>query len=336
MEPAPELRSLVERLMSNWIVGDSVAVTDLISREPGSLVIGTDSEEWWEGYNRIAAIFKIQFQEMAEVEGRGLGSVNPIAVLQDFSSWKEGSIGWVSARLTVGGAAESGNYARITMVFREEGSFWRVVQWHSSIGVSNEELGTNLTTSVDDILTAIHEEEIPMSATSSDGSVTIMFTDIEGSTSLLESLGEPQWLELLEWHDSVVNQQLRIFGGKLIKGQGDGFMLAFPAAGSATACAVAIQKALNTGWAGVEVPVRIGVHRGNAKAEGGDFFGRTVVLAARIAGAAKGSEILVSQAVQEDLGGAFSLGEARSLSLKGMSGTYSAFPLLWRSVDEHR
>jgi class 3 adenylate cyclase len=222
------------------------------------------------------------------------------------------------------------------MVFREEGSFWRVVQWHSSIGVSNEQMGTNLTTSVDDILTAIHEEEIPVSATSSDGSVTIMFTDIEGSTSLMESLGEPQWLELLEWHDSVVNQQSRIFGGKIIKGQGDGFMLAFPATGSATACAVAIQKALSAGWAGVQLPVRIGLHRGNAKSEGGDFFGRTVVLAARIAGAAQGSEILVSKAVQEELDGAFSLDEARSLSLKGMAGTYSAFPMLWRSVDEHR
>ena len=336
MEPAPELRSLVERLIRNWVVGDTLAVTDLISREPGSLVIGTDSEEWWEGYNSISAILKIQFQEMAEVEGRGFGTVDPIAVLQDFSSWKEGSIGWVSARLTVGGEAESGTYARITMVFREEGSFWRVVQWHSSIGVSNEQMGTNLTTSVDDILTAIHEEEIPVSATSSDGSVTIMFTDIEGSTSLMESLGEPQWLELLEWHDSVVNQQSRIFGGKIIKGQGDGFMLAFPATGSATACAVAIQKALSAGWAGVQLPVRIGLHRGNAKSEGGDFFGRTVVLAARIAGAAQGSEILVSKAVQEELDGAFSLDEARSLSLKGMAGTYSAFPMLWRSVDEHR
>ncbi|HVB50694.1 MAG TPA: adenylate/guanylate cyclase domain-containing protein [Acidimicrobiales bacterium] len=320
MERAPELRSLVERLMRNWVVGDA-AVTDLISREPGCLVIGTDSEEWWEGFNTVSALFKIQFQEMAEVEGRGLGTVDPVALMHDFSAWKEGPIAWVSARYREGG--------RITLVFREEGSFWRVVQWHASVGVSNEQQGRNLTTSVNDFLTTIHEEEMPKGATSSDGSVTIMFTDVEGSTSLMESLGEPQWLELLEWHDSVVNQQSRIFGGKVVKGQGDGFMLAFPATGSATACAVAIQRALSAGWAGVQVPVRIGLHRGNAKSEGGDFFGRTVVLAARIASAARGSEILVSQAVQEDLDGAFSLDEPRPLSLKGMAGTHSAFPLLW-------
>jgi hypothetical protein len=55
-------------------------------------------------------------------------------------------------------------------------------------------------------------------------------------------------------------------------------MLAFPAIGSAAACAVAIQHAIGTGWTGVPVAVRIGMHAGNAKVEGGDFFGRTVVI----------------------------------------------------------
>jgi class 3 adenylate cyclase len=71
------------------------------------------------------------------------------------------------------------------------------------------------------------------------------------------------------------------------------------------------------------------MHRGNAKAEAGDFFGRTVVVAARIASAAGGGEILVSQDVQDDLGGAFQLAEARSLSLKGVIGSHTVFPLLW-------
>ena len=162
-----------------------------------------------------------------------------------------------------------------------------------------------------------------------DGSVTIMFTDLEGSTSLMESLGERRWLELLERHNSLVTSQVAAFGGTVVKGEGDGFMLAFPACGSATACAVAIQRAARAGLDGVAVPIRIGLHAGDAKAASGDFFGRTVVVAARITNAAKGGEILASDAVQEGLAGAFTLDGARSLKLKGFEADFIAFPVLW-------
>jgi class 3 adenylate cyclase len=195
---------------------------------------------------------------------------------------------------------------------------------------NEETLGFELTTDVDEILTMVQDEPAPVGALAGDGSVTIMFTDIEGSTALMESLGEQAWLELLDWHDGVVRQQTAVFGGSVVKGQGDGFMLAFPATGSAAGCAAAIQRALSVGWRGVRVPVRMGMNCGNAKAEGGDFFGRTVVVAARLASAADGGEILVSQAVQESLGGAFRLDEARSLTLKGLAGRHAAFPVIWQ------
>ena len=220
---------------------------------------------------------------------------------------------------------------RSTVVFREEGTYWRIVQWHNSAALANEQLvGMALTTSVEEILTEVQDEKPPVSAMATDGSVTIVFTDIENSTALMESLGEDRWLELLEWHDRAVRQQTTLFGGSVVKGQGDGFMLAFPASGSATACAMAIQRALSTGWESIPVPVRIGMHSGNAKAEAGDFFGRTVVLAARIAGAAGGGEILASQVVQQDLSGALPLGGERSLDLKGLVGRHAVFPVLWR------
>jgi len=157
-----------------------------------------------------------------------------------------------------------------------------------------------------------------------------MFTDLEGSTVLMESLGEERWLELLEWHDAIVKQKTAVFGGTVVKGQGDGFMLAFPAAGSAAACASAIQRSFSEGWTGVPVPARIGLHTGNAKAEGGDFFGRTVVVAARVSSLASGGEILVSQSAQDDLAGAFPLSGPRSTALRGLNGTYTVFELMWR------
>jgi adenylate cyclase len=323
VEPAPELIALVERVLRNYQLGDGGAVIDIVSREPGTVLIGFDEAEWWEGFDTIAALMRVQIHEAVELEQFDLQVVHA-------SAWKEGTVGWVSARVSGAGAA-TGITTRFTFVFHEEGAFWRVVQWHTSLPTSNEEaLGVTLTTSLDDILVMVQRDAADMAMAAPDGSVTIMFTDIQGSTSLMESLGESRWLEMLAWHDGVIKQQTAVFAGSVVKSQGDGFMLAFSAAGPAAACAVAIQRVLGAGWTGVALPVRIGLHSGNVKTEAGDFFGRTVVVAARVGGAASGGEILVSQAVQEALGGAFTFDGVRSLSLKGLVGQFAVFPLLWR------
>ena len=320
MEPAPELVLFMERLYRSHGALDAEAVNDAVARNPGSLVIGTAPDEWHVGYDAISALFRVQFPEMPPVQFD----------IEEIVAWKEGTVGWVASRALMMIEGMPSVSTRATVVVHEEGAYWRIVQWHFSMPVANEEaLGVGLTTAVEEILTQVQGERVPVSAMGADGSVTIMFTDVEGSTTLMETLGETSWLELLEWHDRAVRQQTTLFGGNVVKGQGDGFMLAFPATGSAAACAVAIQRALSTGWAGVPVAVRVGIHSGNAKAEAGDFFGRTVVVAARLASAAAGGEILASQAVQEGLDGAFPLGAARSLSLKGLVGHHSVFPVVW-------
>jgi class 3 adenylate cyclase len=212
----------------------------------------------------------------------------------------------------------------------EEGAYWKVVLVQLAFTLTNEQaVGLELTTSVDELLLLVQDVSPPASGMSADGSVTIMFTDLEGSTALMESLGEERWLQLLEWHDFIVKEKTAVFGGTVVKGQGDGFMLAFPATGSAAACASAIQRTLSDGWSGVPVPARIGLHSGNAKTEGGDFFGRTVVVAARVSSVAGGGEILLTQTAQEDLGGAFPLSGPRSVALKGLSGVHTVFELFW-------
>jgi class 3 adenylate cyclase len=269
-------------------------------------------------------MWRVQFQEIQSV-----GKLH--CDIEKIVAWKEGTVGWISGQVQIAIGDIAPVPARLTIVLHEEGAYWRVVQWHTSIPVPDEEsLGLEMTTAVDEILMMVQDEPPPLAGMAGDGSVTIVFTDIEGSTVLMESIGEQSWMELLDRHDGVVKQQTTMFGGTVVKGQGDGFMLAFPAVGSAAASSVAIQRALSGGWSGIGVPVRIGVHCGNAKAEGGDFFGRTVVTAARVAGAAGGGEILISQAVQESLGGAFPLDRARSLSLKGLTGHHAAFPMLWQ------
>jgi class 3 adenylate cyclase len=320
MEPAPELILFMERLYRSYAAFDAEAVNDGVARNPGSLVIGTAPDEWHVGYDAIAPLFRVQFQEMPPVQFE----------VENIVAWKEGTVGWIASRALLVIEGMPSVSTRATVVLHEEGAHWRIVQWHFSVPVANEEaLGVGLTANVDEILTMVQDDGPPVTAMGPDGSITVMFTDIEGSTALMETLGEVSWLELLEWHDRALRQQTTLFGGSVVKNLGDGFMLGFPAGGSAAACAIAIQRSLSTGWAGVPVAVRIGMHSGNAKAEAGDFFGRTVVVAARVAAAATGGEILVSQAVQEGLDGAFPLGGARSLTLKGLVGHHSVFPVLW-------
>jgi class 3 adenylate cyclase len=320
MEPAPELVVLTQRLWRAIADFNADHCLDAFSRQPGGLLIGSADGEWWAGYDTVSAMIRIQFNEMP-----------PVAMdVEETVAWKEGTVGWVASRATATFEGMPPFSLRLTLVLREEGAYWRIAQWHSSAPVPNEDVvGVALTTTLDELLTTLQDEPPPVASMAGDGSVTIVFTDIEGSTSLLESLGEERWLELLQWHDVAVRHQTALFGGSVVKGQGDGFMLAFPASGSAVACATAVQRAMSSGWEGVPVLVRIGLHAGNAKAERGDFFGHTVVVAARVAGAADGGEILASQAVQEDLGGAFRLGGARSLALKGLSGQHTAFPVIW-------
>ena len=321
MEPAPELVLLVERLYRSWMAHDYESIVEAFTRDQEALMIGSDPGEWWAGSKDIAAVLRAQGQEIPSFRFE----------IGEITAWKEGTVGWAAVKAPFTVEDREPVLSRSTLVLREEGAYWRIVQWHFSVSVANEDiLGVGLTTTVDEILTLVQDERPPVTAMGGDGSVTIMFTDIEGSTALMETLGEQRWLDLIQWHDTAVKQQTALFGGSVVKGQGDGFMLAFPAAGSAAACAVAIDRTLAPGWMGVPVPIRVGIHSGNARVESGDFFGRTVVLAARIASAARGDEILVSDQVQESLRGALALGDSRSLALKGISGQQTVYPVLWR------
>ncbi|HUY43739.1 MAG TPA: adenylate/guanylate cyclase domain-containing protein [Acidimicrobiales bacterium] len=324
MEPAPELIAFAERILLSSSSLYTDVYLDGFSRHPGVRFIGPDPEEWWEGFEQIAAVGKAQSHEMKELGGIRVDTDEIVA-------WKEGTVGWIAVRCRLSFGQSTPREVRMTMIVHEDGAFWRMVHHQLAFTVANEEtLGLQLTTAVDQLLLLVQGLAPPTAGMSPDGTVTIMFTDVEGSTALMESLGEDRWLELLAWHDSIVLGQSAVFGGTVVKGQGDGFMLAFPAAGSAAACAVAIQRSLGESWNGVPIPARIGLHTGNARAEGGDFFGRTVVVAARISSMASGGEILLSQEVQADLKGAFPLEGPRALSLKGLSGLYTVFELAWQ------
>jgi predicted ATPase/class 3 adenylate cyclase len=128
------------------------------------------------------------------------------------------------------------------------------------------------------------------------GTVTFMFTDIEGSTHLLTQLGE-RFREVLEIHHRVLREAIAARGGLEVSTEGDAFFVVFPSASDAVAAAVDVQRSIaNAAWPeGVEVGVRIGIHAGEAVLGGDDYTGVDVHRAARIMAAAHGGQIVSSE-----------------------------------------
>lgn len=174
-------------------------------------------------------------------------------------------------------------------------------------------------------------------AVAADGTVTVLFTDIEASTQLTEALGDEEWIRVLRDHNAIVRAQLADHGGFEVKSQGDGFMLAFPSASDALRCAIGIQRALTQAPSNEHrLRVRIGLHTGQPIREEDDFFGKAVILAARIAAEARGGEILVSADVRTLTAGTgeFSFTEETDVELKGLSGLHRLSAVRWQLATE--
>jgi class 3 adenylate cyclase len=192
-----------------------------------------------------------------------------------------------------------------------------------------------VTESIDAVAAAVSLERPSLRQhAASDGTVTVLFSDIERYTELNERLGDARTQTLLREHDRLVRDAVAAHGGTVVKSQGDGFMVVFSNAKDALVSACEMQRSIaghDFGADAGEVRVRIGTHSGEVIREGDDFFGRTVILAARVAGVAGGGEILVSDALRNAVGGAAgdTFGEAREVTLKGLTGTHSVHPLVW-------
>ncbi len=193
---------------------------------------------------------------------------------------------------------------------------------------------TSPETSIDAVAASVEVErpDLPPKAVAPDGTVTILFTDIEGSTAMTERLGDQRWLELLRGHNAIVRKRVAAHEGFEVKSEGDGFMLAFQSARKALECAVDIQRAFAERNESADEPirVRIGLHTGEAIKEADDFYGKNVILAARIAGQAQGAEILVSSLLKEltESAGDIAFGEGLEVELKGLAGTHRVFEVV--------
>jgi predicted ATPase/class 3 adenylate cyclase len=130
------------------------------------------------------------------------------------------------------------------------------------------------------------------------GTATFVFTDIEGSTKLVQQIGAERWRLILEDHYRLLREQWAAFGGIEVSTEGDAFFVAFPSATNAIAACAAAQIGLSAHpWPdGLAIKVRIGLHTGEAQlTEAAGYLGIDVHRAARIASAGHGGQVLLSE-----------------------------------------
>jgi class 3 adenylate cyclase len=160
---------------------------------------------------------------------------------------------------------------------------------------------------------------------------TFVFTDIVGSTSLLQAIGDEAWSDLRRWHDETLRACVSRHEGQEVDHTGDGFFIAFPDPASAVACAVEIQQVLaeHRRTHGFAPQVRIGLHAAEATVVGEAYAGLGVHTAARVGAIAGGDEIVATASTAELVGGLDAL-DPRAVELKGIAEPVLVVTIAWR------
>ncbi len=130
MERSTELKALYLRCCEAMSSGNYSFFERCFSQKDGVLAIGSDPMEWWHGFATITSVFKAQLKEM---DGFQILADTPLA-------YRDGSIGWVAGQPTIKLPDGTEMNVRLTAVFQKEPEGWKIVQWHFSIGISNEDL----------------------------------------------------------------------------------------------------------------------------------------------------------------------------------------------------
>src|SRR5262245_47581753 len=168
--------------------------------------------------------------------------------------------------------------------------------------------------------------------------VTILFSDIRGFTEYTEQYGDEAAFRILRQHSALVHKEIEAFGGRVVKTQGDSFMVYFTPARAAILCAIAIQRLVGeetVGQQGTRIAIGIGINTGEPIQEGGDFFGSTVNLAARICAAAGPGQVLISETTRYVAGRieAVDYVDRGLRELKGFQEPQRVFEVNWGSPE---
>ena len=155
------------------------------------------------------------------------------------------------------------------------------------------------------------------------GTVTFVFTDIEGSTGLLDDLGQDGYRDALAAHRDAVREAFGRQGGYEVDNQGDSFFYAFPSAAGAVS---AVREAM-AALAGGPIAVRVGIHTGEPGLDPPKYVGLDVHTAARVMAAGHGGQVVLSQSTRDLLDDSFALSDLGEHRLKDLSGPRRLYQL---------
>jgi class 3 adenylate cyclase len=195
-----------------------------------------------------------------------------------------------------------------------------------------------LATSIEMVAARVREERPDLAPCSApDGSVTLIFSDIEDYTGMLEQLGDLRAHLVVQDYNRIVHKITAAHGGHEVELRGDGILLAFARPEQALRSAVALQRAFaqySSTHRDAPIHLRIGVHTGEAIQNADTFFGRSVVHAFRISDLARGRQILVSADTKERVEGSMALHfeDEREVDLKGLEGRHRVYSVRWEAA----
>jgi adenylate cyclase len=323
-----ELVAVTERWLKAFLNDDGPALANLVSRHSATRYLGTDPGEHWRG-TEVAIALPVHIQEIHQRLGFRIDA-------ESIAAFEAGDAGWsiVIGKVVFGDGPERD--VRVILVFVMEDGVWRIVLAQNGLVAPNQQwVGIEMTRGLQALVGDIDDDdESTIRSTVTEGTVALMFTDIVDSSIWLTSLGDAAWADVMSWHDGELRRIVDQHGGEVVKTLGDGAMAAFDSTRAAARAARSIQGAIAEATDLPDIEVRIGLHVGEVVQTGEDFLGLAVHKAARIASAAGGGEIMVSNAVSALLGDdpEFGFGEGTDMVLKGLDGVHPVFPL--RSVTE--
>jgi class 3 adenylate cyclase len=163
--------------------------------------------------------------------------------------------------------------------------------------------------------------------------VTVLFTDIVDSTSIVHRIGDRAWRDRLAAHNGQLRGHLNSFRGRQVKSTGDGILAIFDSPSRAVRCAAAMSQAARK----VDLPIRIGVHTGEVELLGDDVRGLAVHTAARVMSLGGADDVMVSSTTHDLLEGSdLALEDAGTHDLKGLPGARRVYRLLPDQVLQAR
>jgi class 3 adenylate cyclase/tetratricopeptide (TPR) repeat protein len=163
--------------------------------------------------------------------------------------------------------------------------------------------------------------------------VTILFTDLVGSTELLQKAGDEQAQRIFKAHHRLLREAVESHGGNEVKWLGDGLMVAFDSAADAVKCAIAMQQASRRPTAGERLHIRAGLNVGEAFVDESDYFGTSVVIARRLCDRADAGQIFAADIVARLLdgrGGDLDTKDLGPLELKGITNAVPAVEIIYQ------